>query len=137
MKINPVIKWSGSKSRIAHKIVRFIPNHDMYYEPFLGGGSVLYALNPQKGKASDINESLIKLWKMIQLNPEYLSDYYEKSWRRMDIEGHEVYYEIRDKYNKDKLPEDLMFLSRTCVNGLIRFNQKVNLITHFIILVRE
>lgn len=124
MKVKPVIKWSGSKSKIAEEIANYIPEFNKYYEPFIGGGSVLYAVEPTIGKASDINKPLIDLWNLIKNNPTYLSDYYEKTWKRMDLEGADVYYQVRDKFNSERTPEDLMFLSRTCVNGLARFNQK-------------
>jgi DNA adenine methylase len=43
-------------------------------------------------------------------------------WTRLQEEGYQTYYKIRDEFNKNRKPEDLLFLSRTCVNGLIRFN---------------
>lgn len=124
MKVKPVIKWSGSKSRVANEIVKLFPEYDKYYEPFIGGGSVLYSTNPNVGKASDINKPLIDLWNLIKNDPLYLAHYYEECWKSMDAEGPNVYFQLRDNFNITKKPEDLMFLSRTCVNGLIRFNKK-------------
>lgn len=119
----PVIKWTGSKRQISYDIVRFFPNFNCYYEPFLGGGSILYQANPDKAICGDICESLIGIWKIIRDNPKELLDYYRENWKRLQEEGHEVYYKIRDKFNRTKNPKHLFFLSRTCVNGLIRFNQ--------------
>lgn len=122
--IKPVIKWSGSKRSQAYEIVDKIPQYNKYFEPFIGGGSIMYALKPSNAICSDICGPLINLWKLIQNNPVELADYYEESWNRMQTEGYQVYYEIRDEFNKTFSPYALLFLSRTCVNGLIRFNKE-------------
>lgn len=120
---NPVIKWSGSKRSQAEKILSFFPDEfNTYFEPFIGGGSMLYAVSPEKAICGDVCEPLIELWNMIKTEPEKLSVEYEKRWSRLQNEGYQVYYEIRDDFNRDHKGEDLLFLSRTCVNGLIRFN---------------
>lgn len=119
----PVIKWSGSKRTQANEIIKYLPeNFDTYYEPFIGGGSMLYAVNPEHGVCGDICAPLIDLWKAIQSKPEELSEQYRVRWERLQNEGYMVYYEVRDNFNQTRSPEDLLFLSRTCVNGLIRFN---------------
>jgi len=121
----PVVKWSGSKRTQAEVIKSYLPeSFNTYYEPFIGGGSMLYAINPQKSVCGDVCEPLISLWNEIRDNPEKLSEEYHKRWTRLQNEGHTAYYEIRDNFNEDKSPYDLLFLSRTCVNGLIRFNDK-------------
>lgn len=121
----PVIKWSGSKRSQATKIKSYFPEtFNYYYEPFIGGGSMLYAINPSKSICGDICEPLIELWKEIRDNPEELAHNYSIRWSRLQNEGYTAYYEIRDDFNKNKSPHDLLFLSRTCVNGLIRFNDK-------------
>jgi DNA adenine methylase len=119
----PVIKWSGSKRTQAHEIIKYLPtNFDTYYEPFIGGGSMLYAINPDRGVCGDVCIPLINLWKSIQSSPKELAEQYRVRWERLQKEGYMVYYEVRDNFNKTHAPEDLLFLSRTCVNGLIRFN---------------
>ncbi|WP_118796359.1 Dam family site-specific DNA-(adenine-N6)-methyltransferase [Haemophilus haemolyticus] len=119
----PVIKWSGSKRSQSSKIKEFLPNKfNRYYEPFIGGGSMLYAINPIDAICGDICVPLIDLWNEIKNNPVELSEAYRLRWTRLQIEGYQTYYEIRDDFNKNRSPEDLLFLSRTCVNGLIRFN---------------
>ena len=123
--MKPVIKWSGSKRSQSEKIKSFLPTtYNTYYEPFIGGGAMLYAINPERGVCGDICEPLISLWKEIRDNPKALSDGYRARWTRLQQEGYTAYYNIRDDFNKNKSPYDLLFLSRTCVNGLIRFNKK-------------
>lgn len=121
----PVIKWSGSKRSQSAKIKSFLPDSfNTYFEPFLGGGSMLYATNPSKSVCGDICVPLIDLWKEIRDNPDALADGYSQRWHRLQSDGYTAYYEIRDDFNRKKSPYDLLFLSRTCVNGLIRFNEK-------------
>lgn len=121
--LQPVIKWSGSKRSQARSLIAMFPNFKTYYEPFVGGGSVLYALKPSNAVCGDNYEPLVRLWKLIQTNPIKLSASYRVNWERLQSEGSQVYYEIRDRFNHSPNPEDLFFLSRTCVNGLIRFNK--------------
>lgn len=120
----PVIKWSGSKRSQAYKIVSLFPKFARYYEPFLGGGSVLFQARPAQATCGDICEPLIKFWQVLRDNPSSLIESYHKSWNRLQTEGYMIFYEIRDRYNKKPNPHDLLFLSRTCVNGLIRFNKE-------------
>ena len=121
--MKPVIKWSGSKRLQAKKIMEYFPNsYGTYYEPFIGGGSMLYFANPEKSICGDICEPLIELWKMIRDCPSEIADEYEIRWNKLQNDGWKIYYDIRENFNKKNLPQDLLFLSRTCVNGLIRFN---------------
>ena len=83
---------------------------------------MLYAINPINAVCGDICIPLIDLWNEIKNNPIKLFEAYRLRWTRLQTEGYQVYYEIRDNFNKSRSPEDLLFLSRTCVNGLIRFN---------------
>lgn len=121
--IKPVIKWSGSKRSQATEIIKYAPDsYGTYYEPFIGGGSILYAIHPDRAICGDICEPLISLWQRIKNDPDGLAEDYKVRWTRLQDEGYTAYYEIRDDFNRKHLPEDLLFLSRTCVNGLIRFN---------------
>jgi DNA adenine methylase len=120
--IDPVIKWSGSKRYIAPELSKYISNKKRYIEPFVGGGAMLPFRQIRKAIASDIIPELIKLWKEIKNNPEQVASEYQMRWNRLQSEGYKVYYEIRDNFNKTKNKYDFLFLTRTCVNGLIRYN---------------
>jgi len=123
--IEPVIKWSGSKRSQANTILSFFPDSfNVYYEPFVGGGSIMGAVEPLNGVCGDVCKPLIDLWLEIKNNPSILADEYQTRWEKMQSDGYSVYYDIRDNFNKVKNPQDLLFLSRTCVNGLIRFNAR-------------
>ena len=142
MNFQPIIKWSGSKRSQSEEIIkRFPKNIDTYYEPFVGGASVLFQLlnsdiKVNKYICSDINEDLINLWNIIKDNPQYLIDSYKKMWEELnsidEIEKRkEYYYMVRNRFNEKRNPKDFMFLSRTCANGLIRFNSKGEFNTPF------
>lgn len=123
-KIQPVIKWSGSKRLLAEEIIAYFPaDINVYYEPFLGGGSILLTLNPNKAVCIDINKSLIDFWVKLKSKPRFLADYYRNEWELLQ-NNYQEFFVVRDRYNQTFTGEDLLFLSRTCVNGLIRYNNK-------------
>ena len=124
MKIKPFIKWSGSKRSQAEKIVSYFPkNINTYYEPFLGSGAILGYLKPERAVGSDINKPLVLLWRELQNNPQKIADDYKKKWDKLQKDGHIYFYKIRDKFNREQSPLDFLFLTRTCANGLIRYNK--------------
>jgi len=120
----PVIKWSGSKRSVANSLSKYIPKSKRYFEPFLGGGALLPFRKIQTGLAGDVIPELIALWNAIKTNPERVSDEYKKRWERLQKEGYEVFYLIRDNFNTTRNEYDFLFLTRTCVNGLIRYNNQ-------------
>lgn len=132
----PVIKWTGSKRSQAKEIIARFPHEiNVYYEPFIGGGSVLRCLLENKHIfvnkiiCSDINKDLIDLWKTIQNNWVMLSEDYSLLWNELnkdnDISRKKCFYNsVRERCNIEYNPSDFLFISRTCVNGLIRYNKK-------------
>src|ERR1035437_629977 len=122
----PVIKWSGSKRSVAAQLASLFPEYERYYEPFVGGGAMLPFRKVKQGYASDIMPELIQLWAVIRDQPQLAIDGYSMRWHARQRDGHGVYYEIRDHFNLTRDPIDFLFLSRTCVNGLIRFNKDGN-----------
>lgn len=118
----PVIKWFGSKRPIAKTLAEHFRQCETYYEPFIGGGAMLPFAKSKFGFASDIIPELINLWNLIKSDPKFVADEYRKRWHRLQIEGSPVYYEVRDSFNKTRNPLDFLFITRTCVNGMIRYN---------------
>ena len=117
-----IIKWSGSKRLVATQLAEHFPSFDRYFEPFVGGGSMLPYSNGKEGYASDIIPELIGLWDIIKQNPDEVAEEYRNRWEKLQRLGADVYYEVRDNFNKTRNCHDFLFLTRTCVNGLIRFN---------------
>lgn len=137
MKFKPVIKWSGSKRSQSEQIVSHFPKIiKTYYEPFCGSCSVLYQLlntpdiKVDRYVCSDINNDLIGLWEIIQKCPLQLYENYYIKWNELNslpnIESkNNYYYDIRNRFNKYRNPCLFFFLIRTCFNGLIRYNKKL------------
>lgn len=121
----PVIKWSGSKRSVAAQLSESMPTvYGSYYEPFVGGGAMLPFSTGHRGVAGDIIAELICLWTSIQANPNRVADEYETRWKLLQDKGPEVYYNVRDCFNQTRNCFDFLFLTRTCVNGLIRYNSQ-------------
>lgn len=136
----PIVKWSGSKRSQAAEIVKRFPREmDTYYEPFCGGCSVLLRLLQTEEirirhyVVSDINADLIALWKEIRDNPQRLMEEYATLWDTFNRHGldmddierrSEVFYTIRERVNKEHRPADFLFIMRTAVNGMPRYNSK-------------
>lgn len=118
----PVVKWPGSKKSVAPAIACLFPASRRFFDPFVGGGAILPYRNSLETVAGDVIDELIALWQLIQASPETVVKGYADRWLRRRDEGHTAYYEIRRRFNENRDPLDLLFLSRTCVNGLIRFN---------------
>ena len=122
--IPTLIKWTGSKRSQAPAIAGLIPSHQRYFEPFLGGGALLYLTGRPGSVAGDIYDPLIELWKAIQAEPEAVVDDYADQWAALQRNSPGYYYEVRGRFNQQPNPFDLNFLTRTCVNGIVRFNQR-------------
>ena len=120
--VPPLIKWTGSKRSQALRIAQYIPEHRRYFEPFLGGGALLYLVGRPGSVAGDIYEPLIELWKAVQTDPRSVVDDYTKQWNSLQRDLPDYYYAVRDRFNRNPNPFGLNFLIRTCVNGIIRFN---------------
>jgi DNA adenine methylase Dam len=120
--IPSLIKWTGSKRSQAKAIRLLMPDYDRYFEPFLGGGALLYLSARPGSVAGDIYEPLIQLWKLVQDNPLLVFSDYESQWSQLQKDFPGYFYIVRDRFNEKKSPLDLNFLMRTCVNGIARFN---------------
>jgi len=125
-----LIRWTGTKRVQASDIVEQFPDEiATYYEPFLGGGAVLYELLKsniavKRFRCSDTCAPLIELWQQIRSDPAMLLQRYEEMWNTLRTRGQDFYLEVRDRFNESHDPCDFFFILRTCRNGFVRFNQK-------------
>lgn len=132
--MKPFLKWVGGKTQIIGKVISLFPKEmNNYYEPFLGGGSVLLALLSEHKRgaikingtifASDINENLIGLYTHIKLN---LTDFIAELRGLLEIPMTETYYyELRDRFNnapRASIESSALFLylNKTCFRGMYR-----------------
>jgi DNA adenine methylase len=120
-----LLKWIGSKQRVAHKIISYFPiEFGSYYEPFLGSGGILSTLTPKVAVASDSFEPLIQIWQTLKDSPETLKEWYRTRWNLMSKGTKvEVYEQIKASYNINPNGADLLFLTRSCYGGVIRFRK--------------
>ena len=132
--VRPLLKWLGGKTQIIDKIISKFPKKiNNYYEPFIGGGSILINLLQQKDiiikgniYVYDLNKSLIDFYKSIQSNPEL---FYIKIMKIINkyrkVDNKELfYYQMRNQYNKRNTPELFLFLNKTCFRGMFRESDK-------------
>jgi len=120
--IEPFLKWAGGKRWLVQSKKLPVPvTFNRYFEPFLGSGAVFFSLEPKKAILSDTNKDLIELYQIIRNRP--------KSLTQLMLSHHkkhckEYYYKIRDSIPRTKLERaaKLLYLNRTCWNGLYRVN---------------
>lgn len=120
-----LLKWIGNKHRFAEEIISYFPEHfKTYWEPFLGSGAVLGTLAPDHAVASDCFKPLMEIWQMLRDDPQALKKCYEERWLAM-MAGNKVeeYEKIKANYNAHPNGADLLFLSRSCYGGVVRFRQ--------------
>ena len=141
--VKPFLKWAGGKGQLIDEIEKFYPfdkKINKYAEPFIGGGAVLFdILNKyelEKIYISDVNKELVNCYVAIKENVHELIKKLKKLEDEFLVRGEDrkiYYYEKREKFNKLKLENNnekinraalMIFLNRTCFNGLYRVNKK-------------
>ncbi len=118
-----LLKWIGNKQRHAPTIISSFPtSYGRYFEPFLGSGAVLATLAPPRGLGSDTFGPLIQIWQCLKENPAELVSWYAERWNEFKTgEKRESYERIKRRYNDRPNGADLLFLSRSCYGGVVRF----------------
>ncbi|MFW6016541.1 MAG: DNA adenine methylase [bacterium] len=124
--VKPFVKWAGGKRQILSEIKKYIPeNFSTYYEPFLGGGAVLFDLQPNRAVINDVNIHLYNVYNVIKNNVDELIE---------DLKRHrneeEYYYAMREKDRNGEIEKmsdvekasRILYLNKTCFNGLFRVN---------------
>lgn len=144
--VKPFLKWAGGKGQLLSEIRKYYPfdgnRFKKYAEPFVGGGAVLFDIlsfyNLDEIYISDTNPELINTYRVISDRVDdlvVLLKQYQKEYVPMNTDNRKDYYlKKRQMYNDLKLCEDseiniekaalLIFLNKTCFNGLYRVNKK-------------
>ncbi|MEQ8226376.1 MAG: Dam family site-specific DNA-(adenine-N6)-methyltransferase, partial [Candidatus Eremiobacterota bacterium] len=148
----PFLKWAGGKSQLLLQFDNYFPAElkegtiDSYFEPFLGGGAVFFYIaqkyNFKQAFLYDINKELILAYKVVQKEVDKLIEVlysYDKKYKTLNEDDRKLfYYEIRNDYNlkEHKINykkyssswiergAQIIFLNRTCYNGLFRVNRQ-------------
>jgi DNA adenine methylase len=121
-----LLKWIGNKQRFADEIASYFPNEiERYYEPFLGSGAVLGTFAPAKAIASDALKPLVEIWQSLAESPDQLKMWYRVRWEAVmggdKVEGYE---RVKAAYNRHPNGADLLFISRSCYGGVVRFRRE-------------
>lgn len=120
----PFLKWAGGKTQMISDILKFAPtNFNKYIEPFIGGGAVYFNLNHPKSIISDSNEELIITYRQVKENVEEVIEILENYTNSEDF-----FYKTRAldvyKLSHTERAARLIYLNKTCFNGLFRVNKK-------------
>lgn len=126
--VRPVLKWAGGKSRSLPYILAALPDQiDTYYEPFIGGAAVFFALASEKrfkkAVLGDRNRALIDLYRALKKDPEGIIKVLDTY-----VHDQDEYYRIRSLDPKKLDPSEraarMIFLNKTGYNGLYRVNSR-------------
>ena len=131
--ISPFVKWAGGKRQLLPQIKERMPEkYNNYFEPFVGGGAVLFELLPSSALINDINKALINAYRQICNVPEAFINAVNRLDTEMWEDGKKYYYSLRERFN-DKLMKSeydvelaalFVFINKHCFNGLYRVNGK-------------
>ncbi|WP_252717530.1 DNA adenine methylase [Acinetobacter soli] len=120
----PFLKWAGGKRWFVKSHLEAIPaNFNKYLEPFLGGGSMFFAISPDRAILSDANTNLINCYRCLQTDPikvnSLLANHHESHSK-------DYYYQVRSLQYEDQYERaaQFIYLNRTCWNALYRVNLK-------------
>ena len=125
---SPVVKWVGGKRQLLERLMPLFPEtYTTYCEPFIGGGAVLFSMQPKRAIINDYNHELINVYRVVRDN---LDELLELLYIHQANNSSEYYYEVRawdrDEYlnkmtNIEKAAR-IIYLNKTCYNGLYRVN---------------
>ena len=131
--VAPFVKWAGGKRQLLPQIKERMPEkYNSYFEPFVGGGAVIFELLPTNALINDINKALINAYRQICNAPEAFLAAVKQLDEAMWEDGKKYYYSLREHYN-DKLMKAeydvelaalFVFINKHCFNGLYLVNGK-------------
>ena len=138
-KAKPFVKWAGGKGQLIDEIDGRLPKKeieagkiDTYIEPFVGGGAVFFYIAqnyPQFRRfyLFDINRDVVNCYNTVKKNLNRLisalKELESKFLSLSDARRQQMYYQMRSAFNEDREPAKLIFLNKTCFNGLYRVNK--------------
>lgn len=141
IQVRPFLKWVGGKAQLLSQFEKYYPeDFSNYFESFVGGGAVFFSLSPTKAHLNDVNKTLISVYKNLKNKPHEIIKVLmklENQYKQGDMEfKKDLFYKIREQFNKlsDKELKKsayLIFLNKTCFNGMYRENSKGEFNTPF------
>lgn len=127
--MKPILKWAGGKRKLIPAIEPYICDAEIYVEPFVGGGALVFNKKPKRAIINDLNKNLINVYRTVRDEPDnviYYLKILQEQTTKLD------YYRIRYEERLDEFRETCnayraartIYLNKTCYNGLYRVNKK-------------
>lgn len=126
--IRPFLKWAGGKRQLTSTIRQYIPSdYNIYFEPFVGAGAVLFDLQPATALINDANQELINCYRVIRDQPSKLIEH-----AKSHTNTKSYFYRLRaldrsptfESLSPLERASRIVFLNKTCFNGLFRVNSQ-------------
>ncbi len=126
--LRPFLKWAGGKRQLVPELLKYVPDtYSRYYEPFIGGGALLLTLQPETATISDRNSELINCYQIVKDSVDDLIQNLQQHRNEKDY-----FYEVRSWDRQTEFANKtaaqraarIIFLNKTCYNGLFRVNSK-------------
>lgn len=127
--MKPILKWVGGKRQLLPILLNNIPDQfNTYHEAFFGGGAMLFAIQPHVARVNDLNTELINVYEVVRDNVFELIDLLEQ---HSYYNNRDYFYNIREwdrdlelfnNLNEVQRAARIIYLNKTCFNGLYRVN---------------
>ena len=126
--VAPFLRWVGGKRQIVRRLVEFAPSdaaQRRYIEPFLGAGSLFFALTPQQAVLGDANSHLVSCYRAVR---DHAAQVAAGLRRHAAAHSEDHYYRVRALYNRSPASParaaQFIYLNQACYNGVFRVNTK-------------
>ena len=126
--LSPFLRWAGGKRQIINELLQLLPvdiGNRRYWEPFLGAGSLFFAVQPKMAVLSDANPHLIKCYEFVRDEWKLVARYLRQH-AAQNSQAH--YYAVRTAYNRSEFSAAqaarFIYLNKSCFNGIFRVNRK-------------
>jgi DNA adenine methylase len=124
-KARPFLKWAGGKSQLIGQYSPYFPKRGKirrYYEPFVGSAAVFVHLQPSGACLADVNEKLVEIYEVVQKDVEALIDAL-RGYQNDEDEFYRIRAQKPEELGKVERAARMIYLNRTCYNGLYRENR--------------
>ncbi len=126
----PPIKIQGKKTQLVGFILENLHEIEFgtWIEPFMGSGVVGFNIKPKQAIFADSNPHIIRFYNALkskEISAFIVKQFLKEQGELLAEKGQIFYNEVRERFNREHSPLDFLFLNRSCFNGMIRFNRKL------------